>query len=113
MIETQRHEDVADACDRRRSIADQLVRAGRGAVVDRTGHRHDLDATFEGLSRRGQRSAPLPALDDDAELAERRDDAVAQREPESFGLGGRWPLGYQQSARRDLMPELTVLPWVR
>ena len=53
---------------------------------------------------RDQRAAPLAALDHHEHLAERGEDAVAQREPERLGRRARRPLRQQQPALADVVP---------
>ena len=66
-------------------------------LLHRARDRHHLDRALERLTCRGERSASLTALDDHEHLAERGEDAVAQREPELLGRRARRPLRQQQA----------------
>ena len=103
-VEPERHEHVVGVGDRRRAVAQQLVGAGRGPVAHRARHRHHLDRALDRGLRRDQRPASLAALDDDQHLAERGEDAVAQREAERLGRRARRPLRQQQARARTRRP---------
>ena len=113
VIETEGEQHVGGVGDRRRTVADQLVGPGSGAVVDRPGHGHHLDRPLQRLSGGRQRSTPLAALDHHEQLAEGGEDAVALREPEPLRFGARRPLGQQQPVARHGVPEIGVDPRVR
>ena len=105
-VEPEGDEHVVDAGDRRRTVAQELVGAGRGPVAHRAGHGHHVDRALDRRLGRDQRAATLAALDDDEHLAERGEDAVAQREPER--LGRRCPAATPTAAAPRRRPRPTA-----
>ena len=107
-VEAEGDQHVVGTRHRSGAVAQQLVRAGRRPVADGAGHGHDVDGSLDRRLRRDQRAAALAALDDDQDLAQRGDDAVAQREAERLGRRARWPLGEQHAPRAHLGPQRSM-----
>ncbi len=75
----------------------------------RAGHGHDGHAAAFGGVDRDERATRGAGLDDDDQLGQRRQDPVAQWEPEAFGRRARWNLGQEQAALGDVGPQPAVL----